>query len=270
VTEPLCGVVDEGTGVACDQPRGHKRVQMWLSVAIAKAESEFNPAAANPTSTARGMWQIMLSQHQDDPEINRWRDPYANARMAYRISSGGANWRPWSTWPAVRSNVGAVQPVAGGMTCASYQTSGKGPRVAAGAWGGYSNGRIPTTALKHPQAAPSQLLEPEAADAYDALSSAYQATFGHPLRVTDSYRSYALQVITKRAKGYLAATPGTSNHGWGLALDLNIGGYASADYKWLRANAPRFGWDNPGWARPGGSKNEPWHWEFARTRGSSA
>jgi hypothetical protein len=35
VTEPLCGVVDEGTGVACDRPHGHKRVQMWLPVAIA-------------------------------------------------------------------------------------------------------------------------------------------------------------------------------------------------------------------------------------------
>jgi D-alanyl-D-alanine carboxypeptidase len=69
-------------------------------------------------------------------------------------------------------------------------------------------------------------------------------------------------VSTKAAKGYLAARPGTSNHGWGLAADLGVGGYASADYAWMRANAPAFGWDNPGWARPGGTKAEPWHWEF--------
>jgi hypothetical protein len=264
------GTSGEALARAAAQAAGFTGAHLEEAVAIARAESEFNPTAANPTSNARGMWQIMLTAHQDDPEIGKWRDPYANARMAYRISNGGTNWAPWSTWPAVRGSVGTMQPVAGGMTCASYQTTGKGPRVAAGAWGGYSNGRIPTTALKHPHAAPSQLLEPEAADAYDALSGAYQATFGHPLRVTDSYRSYALQVITKRAKGYLAATPGTSNHGWGLALDLNIGGYSSADYKWLRANAPRFGWDNPKWARSDGSKHESWHWEFARTRGSSA
>ena len=25
---------------------------------------------------------------------------------------------------------------------------------------------------------------------------------------------------------------------------------------------PAYGWDNPEWARAGGSKNEPWHWEY--------
>jgi LAS superfamily LD-carboxypeptidase LdcB len=80
--------------------------------------------------------------------------------------------------------------------------------------------------------------------------------------VTDSYRDYAHQVSTKAAKGYLAARPGTSNHGWGLAADVQVGGYGSADYQWLLHNAPAYGWSNPGWARAGGSKHEPWHYEF--------
>jgi hypothetical protein len=241
------------------------------AVAVAWAESQFKAYAQNPRSSAKGTWQILVSAHQDDPDIRRWADPFANARMAYRISKGGTDWSPWTTWPAVQRAMGGsvgAQTVSGGMTCASYQAPATGgPRVPGGAWGGYSNGRIPSTALKHPRAAPNQLLEPEAADAFDQLSAAYRAKFGHPLGVTDSYRSYALQVITKRHKPGLAAEPGTSNHGWGLALDLVVGGYSSADYAWLRANAPHYGWDNPGWARPGGSKHEPWHWEFARTKG---
>jgi hypothetical protein len=239
------------------------------AVAIANAESGFNPTAANPTSNARGMWQIMLTAHQDDPEIDQWRDPYANARMAYRISSRGTNWAPWSTWPAVRGKVGKVQPVAGGMQCASFPTTGY--KTGAGKpWGPpggplYRNGRIPASALAHPVTAPRHLLRPDAAAAFDRLSTAYRARFGHPLGVTDSYRDIAGQVSVYARKPGLAAKPGTSNHGWALALDVVVGGYGSTDYLWLRTNAPQFGWDNPGWARPGGSKHEPWHWEYQPT-----
>jgi hypothetical protein len=253
---------------------GFRGVHVEEAVEVARLESNFIPTAQNPRSSAAGVWQIMRSVHTDDPDIGRWADPYASARMAYRISNGGTNWGPWTTWPAAQRAVTArgtgAQTVADGMTCASYQTpAASGPRVPAGAWGGYSNGRIPSAALKHPQTAPNQLLEPEAADAFDQLFNAYRAKFGRPLGVTDSYRSYALQVITKRNKPGLAAEPGTSNHGWGLALDIVVGSYSSADYQWLRANAPRYGWDNPTWARQGGSREEKWHWEFARTKGSA-
>ncbi len=68
----------------------------------------------------------------------------------------------------------------------------------------------------------------------------------------------------KASRGYFAAPPGMSNHGWALALDLGGGiqSYGTAQYEWMRANAPAYGWDNPEWARAGGSKNEPWHWEY--------
>ena len=84
------------------------------------------------------------------------------------------------------------------------------------------------------------------------------------LCVTDSYRDYGAQVDVYQRKPELAAIPGTSNHGWGVAVDLCGGAqsFGTATYAWLKANAPRFGWHHPSWAEPGGSKPEPWHWEY--------
>jgi hypothetical protein len=252
------------------QAAGFRGQSLEEAVAVARAESQFNPAAANPTSSARGMWQIMLTAHAGDPDIANWADPYASARMAWRISKGGTDWSAWSVWPAVRGKVGAAQPVgADSYTCtlapSTYKT---GAGVAWGPEGGpaYGNGRIPLTALAHPAQAPTAWFRPDAAAAFDRLSAAYAARFGHPLKVTDSYRDFAHQVSTKAEKGYLAAKPGTSNHGWGLAADVQVGGYGSADYQWLLHNGPQFGWSNPAWAQAGGSgPRESWHWEFNPT-----
>jgi hypothetical protein len=107
-------------------------------------------------------------------------------------------------------------------------------------------------------------LRPDAAAAYLALDAAFQAQFGVPLEITDSYRSLAAQRTLARQKPSLAARPGTSEHGWGLAVDLfgGVESYRSAEHRWLREHAPAFGWDNPPWARDGGSREEPWHWEY--------
>ena len=107
-------------------------------------------------------------------------------------------------------------------------------------------------------------LRPDAAAAFLALDAAYQAAFGEPMMVTDSYRSLSAQKSLASEKPSLAAEPGTSEHGWGLAVDLGGGveSYSSPRHKWLRANAPAFGWDNPTWARNGNGREEPWHWEY--------
>jgi LAS superfamily LD-carboxypeptidase LdcB len=81
---------------------------------------------------------------------------------------------------------------------------------------------------------------------------------GVNLTITDSYRSYPQQVDLARRKGLysqggLAATPGKSNHGWGLAIDANVN--SAATLRWLRNNAHRFGFYET-------VKREPWHWEF--------
>ncbi len=69
----------------------------------------------------------------------------------------------------------------------------------------------------------------------------------------------------RAAKPTLAAVPGTSNHGWGVALDLcdGVERFDTPAHRWLQENAAAFGWFHPAWAQQGGSKPEPWHWEYA-------
>lgn len=103
----------------------------------------------------------------------------------------------------------------------------------------------------------------DAAVALARLNLAYTEQFGEPMCLTDGYRSYAQQVAARAAKPTLTATPGRSNHGWGLAVDICADSYAGERWDWLEAHGPEHGWDNPQWARPGGSgPYEPWHWEF--------
>jgi hypothetical protein len=184
----------------------------------------------------------------------------AQAAQAVQVSAYPGAYARWE--PLAVAVVGG-QPAAD-CTSSAPSTYKTGAGVAWGPEGGpaYANGRIPLSALVHPRSAPAAWLRPDAAAALDRLSAAYAARFGHPLGVTDSYRDLAGQVSVARRKPGLAAKPGTSNHGWALALDLVVGGYGSTDYLWLRANAPRFGWDNPEWARGQGPKDEPWHWEW--------
>jgi D-alanyl-D-alanine carboxypeptidase len=119
----------------------------------------------------------------------------------------------------------------------------------------YGNGRIPASALEEVGQGRHRLAA-KAATAWRALEAA-AARDGVRLRITDSYRNYDTQVDLVRRKGLysqggLAAKPGTSNHGWGLAVDLDLNREQQA---WMRANGSRFGFveDTP---------REPWHWGF--------
>jgi cell wall-associated NlpC family hydrolase len=134
------------------------------------------------------------------------------------------------------------------------------------AWGGYPNGLIPPSALC-PIGVGSHSLRCDAAAAYRAMSTAFAASFGGPICITDSYRTYASQVNLYGRKPALAAVPGTSNHGWGLAVDLcgGIERFGTPQYAWMVANAGRFGFLHPTWADPGRGREEPWHWEYAGT-----
>jgi cell wall-associated NlpC family hydrolase len=131
-------------------------------------------------------------------------------------------------------------------------------------WGGYPNGLIPPSALC-PLGEGSHALRCDAAAAYRAMSAAFAAELGEPLCITDSYRTYAGQVRLYGEKPALAAVPGTSNHGWGLAVDLcgGVQTFGTREYAWMVDNAGRFGWLHPTWADPGNGREEPWHWEYA-------
>ena len=123
-------------------------------------------------------------------------------------------------------------------------------------------------------------LNPQAAADYERMKAAAKAN-GVVWGITDSYRPYEVQNKIfdwerfsrsgeKRKKGtnVAAAYPGTSNHGYGSAVDLNLFGpgvYGTAqktekakaeydkNYSWLRQNANQFGFFE--------LKGEPWHWD---------
>jgi len=130
---------------------------------------------------------------------------------------------------------------------------------------GFPNGQIPIDVLCPLWGTSGQILRADAAAAFNALSRKYAETFRAPICVTDSYRDYPSQVAVRAAKPTLAAVPGTSNHGWGVAVDLcdGVQVFGSPQHEWLKQHAMAYGWFHPSWAQPGGSKPEPWHWEYA-------
>ena len=71
----------------------------------------------------------------------------------------------------------------------------------------------------------------------------------------------------RECSGPPTARPGHSNHGWGRAVDFTKNGRVLScrddSFRWLQANAHRWGWVHPPWAQCGSSMEEAWHWEWA-------
>lgn len=101
----------------------------------------------------------------------------------------------------------------------------------------------------------------------NALEAAYKKKFGHWAQIDLAFRSYAEQEYWYRKYGYpTAAKPGTSNHGWGLAIDFSDsqgGGkeftWGGPGFNWLKANGASFGMNSP---FAYGTYNESYHWDF--------
>lgn len=156
---------------------------------------------------------------------------------------------------------GAESFMSTGTTGSSVgRIGGFGPMPVPSALQVFGNGRIPREALQPIGQGGHRLFAP-AADAWMAAVDAAAAD-GISLRITDSYRTYDQQVDLVERKGLYSeggygAVPGTSNHGWGLAVDADV--TDPATLTWLRTNAHRFGFVE---AVP----REPWHWEFRPTQ----
>jgi hypothetical protein len=119
----------------------------------------------------------------------------------------------------------------------------------------YGNGKIPADALA-PIGIKRHTLWNVAAEAFKEMRAAAAAD-GVDIGVTDSYRDYDEQVDLVRRKGLysqggLAAVPGTSPHGWGMALDVDV---TPSGLAWMREHAADYGYVE---AVP----REPWHWEY--------
>ncbi len=138
------------------------------------------------------------------------------------------------------------------------------------------NGRIPLSKLRaiSPPDYDADLqgpamMHPEAAYNYELMHAAAKAD-GIDLAISYSYRTYAKQLekwANYQAGGNVAAQPGASNHGWALALDLNIARISSTDWRpmpglsaerfnWLKQHAGRYGYHN------NDASSEPWHWDY--------
>lgn len=101
-------------------------------------------------------------------------------------------------------------------------------------------------------------LRSDAAAAYNRMYAAARAQ-GITLKVNSGFRTMAEQQALYRAylngTGNLAAKPGYSNHQGGIAVDINVGGTGTSTYRWLAANAHKYGFTRT-------VPSEPWHWEF--------
>jgi zinc D-Ala-D-Ala carboxypeptidase len=143
-------------------------------------------------------------------------------------------------------------------TTATTHTASSGRLTSSGApveLARYGNGKVPAAALE--SIGGGHRLWAPAAEAFQRLRAAAKRDGVH-IGVTDSYRSYADQVDVARRKGLhsqggLAARPGTSEHGWGKSLDLQLGATAQ---RWMRAHAGDYGFTE-------NVSREPWHWTYA-------
>lgn len=151
---------------------------------------------------------------------------------------------------------------------------------------GQQNGRISRKLLKNCGIGKLLLLEP-AARACRALVAAAAAD-GFTVKSSGTYRTYEQQeklflsrytteeipgrptrkwngvTYWQQPRTAAAAVPGTSNHGWGLAVDFaeerdgkspGPESVSPALVRWLCANAGRFGFSAE-------LQSEPWHWRY--------
>jgi D-alanyl-D-alanine carboxypeptidase len=119
----------------------------------------------------------------------------------------------------------------------------------------YGNGKIPANALEQVGSTRHKLWAPAAQSLTKMMADAKAQ--GVTIGITDSYRPYSEQVDLARRKGLysqggLAAKPGTSEHGWGMATDLDLNSKAQT---WMRANAEKYGFVE-------NVPREPWHWAY--------
>jgi secretion/DNA translocation related TadE-like protein len=127
-----------------------------------------------------------------------------------------------------------------------------------------ANGAIPLEDLvlvSYPgvRESPPVYLRADAAAALLRLLDSYHAETGDYLPVDEGYRDLEAQQRAFDQYGSpRAATPGTSNHGEGIAVDLVnppvVRG--SAPHSWLVAHAAQFGF------APLTKPDEPWHWDY--------
>lgn len=134
----------------------------------------------------------------------------------------------------------------------------------------YPNGLLPKDSLCELHKG-GEFLRADAAVDFLKMNEAYTKKFGEPICLTSSYRDLPNQqrVYAEQPPGN-AAVPGTSNHGWGLAVDIcgGVENQGSPQFNWLEENSTKWGWFHPQWAYS--NPFEPWHWEYKAAKGDES
>lgn len=130
----------------------------------------------------------------------------------------------------------------------------------------YENGLLPDELLcKIPwDSAGHQTLCPVLGN-LSRLNQAFKAKFGIDLPILDGYRPLSSQVAVHYNDPTMTAVPGTSNHGWGLAIDFDwdlFNSFDAPEVIWMIQNAPTYGWRHPAALGKDTDRPEPWHFEF--------
>ena len=101
-------------------------------------------------------------------------------------------------------------------------------------------------------------LYPKVSIALDQLIAAAEKD-GIPIKINSAYRTVEDQIAVRKKFPKESATPGTSKHGFGLAVDFatpKLKRIKEGDplYTWLDANAKNYGFQR--------IEKESWHWEY--------
>jgi D-alanyl-D-alanine carboxypeptidase-like protein len=235
------------------------RAEMAAAAAAARAAAAEHVAEVAKAAADSVVARQQTLVEQEQSLLARTRSAAAGAhadvrRLAHEIA-------------VARARAAAIRRAQAAAAARNAASGGPIPTCHGGTVSGYSNGQLPMSALCPLWDAPGMMLQAGASAGFNRMSQAFASAFGEPLCVTSSYRTYAKQVelYASMPAGY-AAVPGTSNHGWGLAVDL-CGGIQvdySPEHEWLMNHAAEYSWFHPSWALPGGpGPHEPWHWEFA-------
>lgn len=238
----MSGGVSAGMGIDAVTAIGARLTQIRSLVAGVSPGTEAGSGSAGSSASAAG-FEAALAQAVASGSSSPTTSPGAAGLFAGSSLAGGVLGLGLFT-----TSPGATVPT--GSSSSALTADGVPADLAA-----YGNGRVPESALA-PVAGSRERLWGPAADSLNRLIGAAAAD-GVTIGVTDGYRSYDAQVDLVRRKGLysqggLAAAPGTSEHGWGMAADLALD---SSGLAWMRANAGRFGFAET-------TPRESWHWSF--------
>jgi hypothetical protein len=260
--------VVEGLNLLDEVGKTQSQALDGLRLAQAQQQRAQEGAAQAAATAAQAAQGALTAKHAADALVVRQQGAIRSLDALLRRTRAAAS-SAHSTARALQRQIAAARARAAAIRRAQALAarSMPVPRCNGGSLAGYSNGELPVSALCPLWDAPGEMLRADAAAAFNRMSKAFDGAFGEPLCVTASYRTYQRQVelYATMPAGY-AAVPGTSNHGWGLAVDL-CGGIQvdnSPEHQWLLDHAAAFDWFHPAWAMPGGAgPHEPWHWEYA-------